>query len=137
MVITKVLVNRIRPLLRDLVYPTQVSFIHGRQAADNIIIALKLMNTIRRSNSKNGLMAVKIDLEKAYDRVSWQFLRDTRRDFAFYEKWKRLIMLCVENSNLGSFMERGKARLFYFKPQRGLREGLAEPYLFVLRMELT
>lgn len=54
--------NRIRPLLHDLVAPTQVSFIPGRQAADNIILAQELIHTIRRCGSKNGLMAIKIDL---------------------------------------------------------------------------
>lgn len=71
--ITKVLVNRLRPLLNDLVGPAQVSFIPGRQSSDNILVAQELIHTIKRCKSKRGLMSIKIDLEKAYDRVSWSF----------------------------------------------------------------
>ena len=60
-------------MLKELVAPVQVSFIPGRQAADNILIAQELIHTIKHSKIKNGLMAVKIDLGKAYDRVSWPF----------------------------------------------------------------
>ncbi|OMP01704.1 reverse transcriptase [Corchorus capsularis] len=132
--ITKVLVNRIRLLLHDLVAPNQVSFIPRRQAADNIILAQEIIHTIRRCSSKNGLMAIKIDLEKAYDRVNWSFLRDTLRDFGFSEKWTRLIMLCVESSSLAVLWNGEK--LDSFRPQRGLRQGdPLSPYLFVLCME--
>lgn len=55
----------------------QASFIPRRQASDNIFVAQEVIHTIRRSVSKNGLMAIKIDLEKAYDRVRWDFLRAT------------------------------------------------------------
>lgn len=93
--ITKVLVNRLRPLLSDLVGPLQSSFIPGRQAADNIFIAQEIIHTIKKSRSKNGLMAIKIDLEKAYDRVSWTFLRDTLVAFNFPPSWIKLIIFCV------------------------------------------
>lgn len=126
--------NRVRPLLGDLIAPTQVSFIPGRQAADNILLAQELIHTIRRCSSKNGLMTVKIDLEKAYDRVSWSFIRDTLRDFGFSDKWIRLIMFCLESSKMAMLWNGEK--LDSFKSQRGLRKGdPLSPYLFVLCME--
>lgn len=60
--ITKVLVNRLRPLLDKIVGPMQSSFIPGRQAADNVFIAQEMIHTIKRSKSKLGLIAIKIDL---------------------------------------------------------------------------
>ncbi|OMP01255.1 reverse transcriptase [Corchorus capsularis] len=66
--ITKVLVNRLRPHLATLVAPFQSSFIPKRQAADDIFIAQEMIHSIKKTKSKNGLMAIKIDLEKAYDR---------------------------------------------------------------------
>ncbi|OMO59932.1 reverse transcriptase [Corchorus capsularis] len=98
--ITKVLVNRLRPLLDDLVAPFQASFIPRRQAADNIFIAQEVIHIVRRSKSKNGLMAIKIDLEKAYDRVSWAFLRETLEVFGFPQRWISLIIFCVEGASM-------------------------------------
>ncbi|KAE8680493.1 hypothetical protein F3Y22_tig00111388pilonHSYRG00178 [Hibiscus syriacus] len=71
--ITKVLVNRLRPLLEDLVNPLQASFISGRQATNNILLAREMVHGIKRFKGKNGLVAMKIDLEKAYDRVGLIF----------------------------------------------------------------
>ncbi|OMO51807.1 reverse transcriptase [Corchorus capsularis] len=111
--IIKVLVNRLRPLLGDLIGPLQSSFIHGRQAANNIFIAQEMIHTIKKSKSKNGLMAIKIDLENAYD---------------------RLIMFCVENASMSVLWNGEKTE--FFQPGRGLRQGdPISPYLFVLCME--
>lgn len=76
-VITKVLVNRFRPLLSDLAGPLQGNFTPGRGTTDNIILAQEVMQTIHTHTTKGGLVALKIDLEKAFDRVSWDFLRST------------------------------------------------------------
>ncbi|OMO90964.1 reverse transcriptase [Corchorus capsularis] len=110
--ITKVLVNRLRPLLDNLVGPLQSSFIPGHQAADNVFIAQEMIHTIRRSRSKLGLMAIKIDLEKAYDRVRWDFLRDTLIVFGFPDSWVQLIMYCVESSSM-SVMWNGEKTDFF------------------------
>lgn len=93
--VTKVLVNRLRPFLRDLIAPFQTSFIPGRQVSDNIFLAQEVIHTIRKSKSKNGLMAIKIDLEKAYDRVRWDFLHETLIYFDLPDEWINLIMTCV------------------------------------------
>lgn len=91
-VITKVLVNRLWPLLNDLVGPLQGSFISGRGTKDNIILAQEVMHTIHTFKRRGGLVALKVDLERAYDRVSWDFLRATLYDFGFLLSIVDLIM---------------------------------------------
>lgn len=133
-IITKVLVNRLRPMLNDLIAPFQATFIPGRQAADNIMVAQEIIHTIRRSKSKNGLMALKIDLEKAYDRVRWDFLQETLVYFGFPDSWVKLIMACVRSTSFAVLWNGEKTDSF--EPQRGLRQGdPISPYLFVLCME--
>ncbi|OMO86542.1 reverse transcriptase [Corchorus capsularis] len=95
-----VLVNRLRPLFDKLVGPLQSSFIPGRQSADNVFIAQEMIHTIKRSKSKLGLMTIKIDLEKAYDRICWDFLRDTLIAFGFPDSWVKLILFCLESSSM-------------------------------------
>lgn len=91
-VITKVLVNRSRPLLKDLIGPLQGSFIPGRGTRDNIILAQEVMHTIHTHKKWGGLVPFKIDLEKTYDRVNWDFLRATLYDFGFPPSIVALIM---------------------------------------------
>ena len=132
--VTKVLVNRLRPFLDEIVSPTQGGFIHGRGAPDNIIVAQEVLHFLKRTKSRKGAMAFKIDLEKAYDRVDWNFLEHTLESFGFPSLIIRLVMNCVQASNL-SILWNGN-RLDSFQPRRGLRQGdPISPYLFVLCME--
>ena len=83
--ITKVLVNRLRLFLVDIVGPLQNSFILGRGTTNNMVIAQEILHHMYKSKSKKGTMALKIDLHKAYDIIEWSFLNRTLLDFAFLE----------------------------------------------------
>ncbi|PKI48791.1 hypothetical protein CRG98_030833 [Punica granatum] len=61
----------------SLILPYQSSFISGRHIYDNVIVARELIHFMKRMKRKKGFMALKIDLEKAYDRLSWDFLNAT------------------------------------------------------------
>lgn len=71
--ITKVIANRIKPILNDIIAPIQCSFIPGRQSADNVIITQEAIHSTTNKKGKKGWMAIKVDLEKAYDRLDWDF----------------------------------------------------------------
>lgn len=77
--------------LDKLIHLLQSSFVPGRHATDDILIAQDLTHSIRKSTAKNEGLMVKLDLEKAYDRVSWEFLMDTLRLFGFLERTMQLI----------------------------------------------
>ncbi|XP_057452893.1 uncharacterized protein LOC130744751 [Lotus japonicus] len=132
--ITKVIVNRVRPFLNRLIGPMQSSFLPGRGTTDNVFLAQEIMHYMNSSCSRKGSLAFKIDLEKAYDSVSWSFLRETLDMFGFPNALRDLIMCCVTSSRL-SILWNG-ARLPAFSPGRGLRQGdPLSPYLFVMCME--
>lgn len=76
-IITKVIINLIKPLLPSLISNTQSSFVPGRQITDNIVIMQEVIHTMKRKQGTKGIMALKIDFEKAYDRLRWSFIRDT------------------------------------------------------------
>lgn len=73
-VISKVLTNRLRSLMTQLTGQCQSSFIPRRSTSDNIIIAQEVIHSLRRRRERNGAFVVKVDLEKAYDKVDWDFL---------------------------------------------------------------
>ncbi|KAH1072633.1 hypothetical protein J1N35_024961 [Gossypium stocksii] len=74
-VLTKVIVNRLKPIMSSLITANQTSFIGGRNIMDNVIIDQKVIHLMWHKKGKNGWMAIKIDMEKAYDRLRWSLMR--------------------------------------------------------------
>lgn len=134
-VITKIIVTRIRPLLEKLVSPFQLAFVPGRKCLDNAIIAQEIIHSISRKRGNAGYMVIKIDLEKAYDRLEWSFVREVLCLTNFPPNMIQLIMSCVSSAS-ASIMFNGGA-LEPFLPSRAIRHGdPLSPYLFILYMEV-
>lgn len=68
-VITKIIVNRLKPLMPVIISPYQTGFIPTRSIHENIIVAQELLHSMRRMRGRNGFFAIKVDLAKAYDRI--------------------------------------------------------------------
>lgn len=86
-----------------------------------------------RGNKHN--MILKIDLEKAFDRLEWSFVYRALRFFKFYPNITKLIMNCISSSRIAILVN--GTRTSYFSPSRGIRQGdPISPYLFILCMEM-
>nr|KYP73853.1 Transposon TX1 uncharacterized [Cajanus cajan] len=81
-VITKALATRLKRLMEGLVSPNQCSFVPHRQTTDNIIITQEVIHSMKHRSGKKGWMDIKINLEKAYDRLNWSFVKDTLLDIS-------------------------------------------------------
>lgn len=68
-IVTKIFVARLRPFLDTLVSPLQAAFVPGRRGIDNTIIAQEVIHSISKKRGKESYMVLKIDLEKAYDKL--------------------------------------------------------------------
>lgn len=133
-IISKIIVARIRPLLVDLISPVQSAFVPGRRGMDNVLIAQELLYSLDLKKGKMGYMEVKLDLEKAYDTLEWNFIHKVLQAFHFRPKLTQIIMSCISSTTISILVNRGM--LDSFEPSRGIRQGdPLSPYIFILCME--
>ncbi|XP_028767839.1 uncharacterized protein LOC114725488 [Neltuma alba] len=129
--ITKIIAIRLRSVMDNIISPYQTSFIKGRNIQDNIIVGQEIMHIMKKSKGKKGLMALKIDLEKAYDRIRWDFLQQVLLEVGFDDGFVNLIKACVFFVTYNVLWNGSQTE--YFSPMRGLRQGdPISPLLFVL-----
>lgn len=83
-VVSKCMLNRLRPLLAGLISENQSAFIPGRLIFDNSIIAFECIHHIQEAKNNSPILcAYKLDLSKAYDRVDWEFLEKALAKWGF------------------------------------------------------
>jgi hypothetical protein len=94
--ISKVIANRLKVILGELISPTQSAFVPGRLISDNTILAYEMSHYMRRKRKgKDVFMALKLDMSKAYDRVEWPFLEGMMKRMGFNDLFVQLVMKCV------------------------------------------
>ena len=74
-IIAKILSNRVKPLINKIFSLLQGAFAPGRLINTNIMLAYEIMHPFKKKKGKMGYMAVKLDMEKAYDRLEWDFIK--------------------------------------------------------------
>lgn len=76
-------------------------------------------------------MAIKFDLEKMYDFISWDFIRAVLIRFGFNTHWIDLIMECITSTSF-SMLVNGKAHGFFLSFKGYLAGWSLSPYIFIL-----
>nr|GEX72061.1 RNA-directed DNA polymerase, eukaryota [Tanacetum cinerariifolium] len=85
-------------------------------------------------SKKKQTIIFKVDFEKAFDSVRWDFLDDVMANFGFGTRWRDWILSCLKSSR-GSILVNGSPTM-EFQFYKGLKQGdLLSPFLFILVME--
>ncbi|WVZ81338.1 hypothetical protein U9M48_028727, partial [Paspalum notatum var. saurae] len=125
-IFTKVATNRIIKVAHNIIRPSQVAFLPGRNITEGAVV---LHETLHELNKKklNGVI-FKIDFEKAYDKVRWDFLQQTMRMKGFSTTWCNWIRSFVQGGNVAINVNGQTGS--YFQTRKGLRQG--DPLLPIL-----
>ena len=83
--IAKVLSNRLKNVMNKLVNSAHNAFVEGRQILDASLIANEVIDSMLKKKGKGVLC--KLDIEKAYDKINWNFLTAVLIKMGFKEKW--------------------------------------------------
>ncbi|XP_038982162.1 uncharacterized protein LOC120110654 [Phoenix dactylifera] len=83
---TKILAVRLRDILPRLINPEQGAFVGGRSISDNVLIAQEFMFDLGRASNRKSFMGIKLDIERAYNRMGWDFVQQSLQEFVFTQE---------------------------------------------------
>lgn len=130
--LAKILANRLKPLLSKIIGPEKVGFMPGREARDNTTKALNLIHFSRNSETKGLLLST--DAEKAFNRVSWDYIMTTCSHIGLNES-----MLSWTSALYRNPQAKIKVNNILSDPikiHNGTRQGCPlSPFLFIISLE--
>ncbi|GJR29960.1 RNA-directed DNA polymerase, eukaryota [Tanacetum coccineum] len=131
-IIAKFLTNRLVCVMGGIVNEVQSAFIEDRQILDGPFILNEMLSWCKKRKKQS--LIFKVDFEKAYDSVRWDFLDNVLRKFGFGDKWCKWIQCCLHSSRGSIIINGSPTDEFQFR--KGLKQGdPLSPFLFILIME--
>lgn len=94
--VSRIITNRMKEGLQDIISENQLAFVPGRSILDNILLSQELVKNYHLPRG-TPRCAFKIDIQKAYDTVDWSFLKRILFSFGFHNVMVNWIMACVSS----------------------------------------
>ena len=89
-VVSKIIAHKLKDILSLHISEEQFGFLHGRQIHKAVGVAQEGLHSMKTKNIKGAI--IKIDLSKAYDKVSWLYIHMLMNHLGFgiaFIKWIR------------------------------------------------
>nr|KYP66721.1 Transposon TX1 uncharacterized [Cajanus cajan] len=97
-ILAKILANRLKKVLPSVIDDRQSAFLEGRNLLQSVVIANETLDEVKKE--KKSCIFFKVDYEKAYDSVNWEFLLYMLRRLGFDPKWIQWIRACLESAHV-------------------------------------
>jgi hypothetical protein len=98
-IFTKVGTNKISEVAHTVVHPTQMAFMPGHHILEGVVVLHETIHELHRKKLDGEFL--KIDFEKAYDKVKWDFLLQALRMKGFDPKWCKWIQEFITRISVG------------------------------------
>lgn len=128
-IFTKALMLRVENVLERIINRSQTAFLKGRNIMDGVMCLHEILHDTK-ARKKDGII-LKLDFEKAYDKINWDFIMECLKQRGFCEKWCKWIWEVMTSGTLSVKVNSGLGS--YFKCGKGVRQGdPLSPLLFNL-----
>lgn len=112
------LASRLKRVINNVISSCQSGFISGKQILDGVLVVNKVVDHAKRR--RDDCLLFKVDFEKAYDSLCWDFLFYMMGRIGFEPKWIDWMKECILSSTM-SILVNGNP-IEDFKMHKGLRQ---------------
>jgi hypothetical protein len=118
-IFTKVIANRLVLVASKVIGPSLSAFLLGRNIFEGVVVLHETLHELRRKKQKGIIL--KLDFEKAYDKVNWVFLQQVLRMKGFFSKWCQWIEKIVSGGSVSVKVNEEFGN--FSQTKKGLRQG--------------
>jgi hypothetical protein len=109
-IFSKALTLRLGKIIDRLIAPQQSAFIQGRYILESVVVAHEIVHGIQKSGEPGCI--IKLDYEKAYDRVSWECLFEILESRGFSSSWIKWIERIIKQGSVGIMLNGEESKFF-------------------------
>ncbi|XP_020672715.1 uncharacterized protein LOC110092485 [Dendrobium catenatum] len=122
-------------IMPKIISEEKVAFVKGRSISDHLLIAREVFNKLRFSKASNGFLAIKVDLEQAYDSMCCATLERMLIELGFPSRFVHLVMDCIINPRFSIVINGSNSG--WTEGKSDFRQGCPlSPFLFILCSQL-